>query len=62
MQVELLKPHVHASIAYPAGALIALDEDLAQWLVDAGIARAVPQPAIVQATPKHIPRNEEKSK
>jgi len=54
--VELLKPHTHTGIAYPPGAVIALDDDLAQWLVDAGIARPV------QPIPKTIPRNEEKSK
>ena len=56
MQVELLKPHTHTGIAYPPGAVIALDDDLAKWLMDAGIARAV------QPIPKPIPRNEEKSK
>ena len=35
---------------------ITLDDDLAKWLVDAGIARTV------QSIPKPIPRNEEKSK
>jgi hypothetical protein len=54
--VELLKPHTHTGIAYPPGAVIALDDDLAKWLVDAGIARTV------QPIPKPIPRNEEKSK
>lgn len=58
MQVELLKPHTHACTAYPLGAVIALDEDLAKWLVDAGIARAV----TAQQTLKPINRNEEKSK
>lgn len=58
MQVELLKPHTHAGTAYPPGAVIALDEDLTKWLVDAGIARATTDHQI----PKPINRNEEKSK
>lgn len=58
MQIELLKPHVHACSPYPPGAVIALDEDLAKWLVDTGIARAL----TAQQTPKPIPRNEEKPK
>lgn len=62
MQLELLKPHTHTGIAYPPGAVIALDDDLAQWLVATGTARAVSQPAIAQAASKPIPRNEEKSK
>lgn len=62
MQIELLKPHVHAGIAYPAGSVIALDEDLAKWLLDTGIARAFATPATVQPTPKPISRNEEKTK
>jgi hypothetical protein len=62
MQLELLKPHTHTGIAYPPGAVLALDDDLAQWLVDAGIARAVSQPATVPPTLKPVSRNEEKSK
>ncbi|MDO8892327.1 MAG: hypothetical protein Q7V00_10815 [Sulfurimicrobium sp.] len=58
MQVELLKPHTHASTVYPPGGVIALDEDLAKWLVDTGIAR----PTSDHQTPKPINRNEEKSK
>lgn len=58
MQVELLKSHTHAGTAYPPGAVIALDEDLAKWLVNACIARITTD----QQTPKPINRNEEKSK
>ena len=57
MQVELLKPHVHAGVLYPAGAVIALDEDLAKWLLDTGIARNAVPPTI----PKPIRRTEEKT-
>lgn len=60
--VELLKPHTHTGIAYPPGAVIALDDDLAQWLMDAGIARAASQPATAPSAPKPVSRNEEKSK
>lgn len=60
--VELLKPHTHTGIGYPPGAVIALDDDLAQWLMDAGIARAASLPAIAQPVPKPVSRNEEKSK
>lgn len=57
MQIELLKAHVHAGIAHPPGAVIALDDDLARWLVDSGVARA----ATAQPTPKPTSRFEEKS-
>jgi len=57
MQVELLKPHVHAGVLYQPGAVIALDEDLAQWLLDAGIARNAVPPTV----PKPFRRTEEKT-
>lgn len=62
MQIELLKPHTHAGIAYPPLAVIALDADLAQWLIDTGVARAIATPAIVEPNLKPLSRNEEKSK
>lgn len=57
MQVELLKPHTHAGIPYPAGARIALDEAPARWLIETGVAR---QPARTHE-PKPHPRLEEKT-
>lgn len=57
MQVELLKPHVHAGVLYQPGAVIALDEDLAQWLRDTGIAKNAVPPTI----PKPTRRIEEKT-
>lgn len=59
--IELLKPHTHAGIAYPPRAVIALDADLAQWLVDTGIAR-VSATTTSEPGPKPFTRNEEKSK
>ncbi|MBI5923868.1 MAG: hypothetical protein HY847_19745 [Betaproteobacteria bacterium] len=58
MQVELLKHHTHAKTSHAPGALIALDDDLAKWLINAGIAR-VPVQMTVH---KPVPRFEEKSK
>ncbi len=54
MQIELLKPHTHAGKAYAPGAVIPLDDDLADWLVKAGVAR-------VPVSPKPLPKHEEKS-
>lgn len=42
MQIELLKFHVHAGVACAPGAVLSLDTDLAQWLVDTGVARSLP--------------------
>jgi hypothetical protein len=42
-QVELLKPHTHAGVDLAPGAVIELDDDLARWLADLGIARPVRQ-------------------
>lgn len=42
MQIELLKPHVHAGVACAPGAVLSLDTDLAQWLVASGVARSHP--------------------
>ena len=59
MKIELLKPHTHAGIALQPGAVITLDDDQAQWLVDIGVAR-IPT-ALQTPKPKHLPHNEEKS-
>lgn len=56
--IELLKSHTHAGTAYPAGAVIALDEDLAKWLLDIGVARL----PVVPPVTKPLSRNEEKTK
>jgi hypothetical protein len=56
MHVELLKTHTHVGIVYPPLSVIAIDDDLAQWLIEAGIAR------IATESTKPIPRHEEKSK
>lgn len=62
MHIELLKPHTHAGVAYPPRAVIELDADLAQWLIDTGVARTIAAPASVEHNPKPFSRNEEKSK
>ena len=62
MEVTLIKPHEHAGIAYPPSTVITLDDDLAQWLMDAGVVRAQSMPIITQPVTKPIHRNEEKSK
>ena len=54
MKIELLKPHTHAGKAYPPGAVIALDDDLARWLLDTGVTR-------IPITQKSLPKHEEKS-
>ena len=65
MKIELLKPHNHAGIALKPGAVITLDDDLAQWLVDMGVARVVASPAATPVVPhphrKSNPSIEEKS-
>ena len=45
MQIGLLKPHVNAGVACAPGAVLSLDTDLAQWLVDTGVARSLPAAA-----------------
>lgn len=40
MQVELLKPHEHAGKRHEVGAVLMLADELAQWLLDIGVARA----------------------
>ncbi|MDP2431460.1 MAG: hypothetical protein Q8O33_05465 [Pseudomonadota bacterium] len=59
MHVELLKLHTHAGVAQQPGAVIALDDDLARWLVDTGVARVsiVPQ----NTKPKPHSHTEEQS-
>lgn len=63
MQIVLLKPHAHAGIVHAPGAQLILDDDLAQWLVDSGIASAVPASTqdntLIQ---KPLSRSEEKTK
>lgn len=63
MHIALLKPHTHAGIVHAPGAQLILDDDLAQWLVDSGIARAVPAstPEIASIHKPHS-RSEEKTK
>jgi hypothetical protein len=51
MQVELLKSHTHAGVARQPGAVIALDDDRAQWLLDTGVARVVSSPAATKLAP-----------
>lgn len=62
MQIELLKTHTHAGIAYPPRAVIELDADVAQWLVDGGIARISAATAASEPSPKPLTRNKEKTK
>ena len=59
MQLELLKPHTHAGKAYAPGAVITFDDDLADWLAKAGVAR-VPD-FTKHLPPKPLPKHEEKS-
>ncbi len=54
MQVELLKPHIHAGVDCQPGAVITLDDDLARWLVDMGVARVVASPAATKLASKSI--------
>lgn len=48
--VELLKPHRHAGRDYPAGAVLRLQPDQADWLC--AIGRAKPAPAEPAAAAK----------
>ena len=41
MKIELITPHTHAGKLYPPGAVIDLDADAAQWLIDFGAAKKV---------------------
>lgn len=48
MEIELLKPHVHAGKVCSLGEKITLDDDLAKWLI--GVSAAKPtKPADVAA-------------
>ena len=58
MQIELLKPHTHAGVHYTPGAIITMDVDKAQWLIDAGVAKA----ATGNKSSPTISKLEEKSK
>lgn len=58
MHVELLKSHTHAGVICQPGVVIALDDDLAKWLVDAGVTRVHSVQQIPK--PKSIPHIEEK--
>lgn len=58
MQIELLKPHTHAGIHYAPGAIVAMDADKAQWLIDTGVAK----PATGSKPNPTISKPEEKSK
>lgn len=50
-KIELLKLHTHAGVACQPGAVITLDDDLACWLVDMGVARVVASPTASQPAP-----------
>lgn len=50
MQIKLVRPHTHAGRDYPAGAILDLDADAAQWLVAIGAAARHVTPA-AEATP-----------
>lgn len=39
MEIELLKPHVHAGKVCSVGAQITLDKDLAEWLISVNAAK-----------------------
>lgn len=63
--VILKQPHTHGGTPYRAGERLTVDANAAQWLVDLGIAQAVPQPdpqpakAHAKASPKaatHTPK------
>lgn len=58
MQIELLKPHTHAGIHYALGAIVTMDADKAQWLIDTGVAK----PSTSVKTTTSISKTEEKSK
>ena len=58
--VELIKPHTHAGKSLASGARIALDDALARWLVEAGVARVVPTLPSKAGNPS-TPKPEEQS-
>lgn len=58
--VELIKPHTHVGKSLAPGARIALDDELARWLVEAGVARAVPAAPTKAGNPS-TPKPEEPS-
>ena len=40
MHIELLKIHTHAGVEQGAGAVIAVDESTANWLIEHGVGQA----------------------
>ena len=44
MIVTLLKPHTDAGADYQPGDTLDVDEATAQWLIEHGVAEALPQP------------------
>lgn len=48
-QLVLLKPHTHALVAHLPGQRIDVDPVIAQWLLERGVAAAVPPKAEPQA-------------
>ncbi len=63
MNIELIKPHSHAGQDLASGAVLALDESQATWLIELGVAkRASPKPENAKTPLKpELTNTEEKS-
>ena len=59
MKIELLKPHTHAGTPYAPGAVIAVDDLSARWLIDISVARPAANSSNKNNTPMY--KSEEKS-
>lgn len=53
-KLQLKATHTHAGVAYPAGAIVAVDVHSARWLIDHGIAEPVSQAPSVQPSPTDL--------
>jgi hypothetical protein len=63
MHIELIKPHSHEGRDLAPGAVLALDESQATWLIELGVAkRASPKPENAKTPLKpELTNTEEKS-
>lgn len=50
-KLKLKATHTHAGVAYPAGAIVAVDAHSARWLIDRGIAEPIAHATSVQPAP-----------
>lgn len=44
MRVTVLTHHTHAGREYPAGAVLTLPDDSAEWLIALGVVEPAPEP------------------